>query len=337
MRRPPDFGKVFMLPLQDPFARRFHYLRLSVTDVCNFRCTYCLPDGYRPDGRKSFLGLAELRRVAAAFVAMGTGKIRLTGGEPSLRRDFDDIVASLAELPGLDKLAMTTNGYRLKERAVRWRAAGLTHLNVSIDSLDPRLFHQITGENRLAEVMAGLEAALAAGFRSVKVNTVLLRHLNDRELDDFLAWIRPLPIQLRLIELMQTGQMDERFQRHHVSGEPIKARLLHAGWQLQPRGRDDGPAQVLRHADSLGEVGLIMPYSKDFCASCNRLRISALGKLHLCLFGEGGVDLRDLLQDDADQPALMRRIRLALEEKRETHFLHQGNAGTTPHLASIGG
>ncbi|WP_042011030.1 GTP 3',8-cyclase MoaA [Aeromonas fluvialis] len=326
-----------MLPLEDGFSRRFYYLRLSITDVCNFRCTYCLPDGYRPQGRKSFLSVDEIRRVVGGFAAMGTRKVRLTGGEPSLRRDFTSIIDAVAGTPGIEKVAMTTNGYRLKERAREWFDAGLTALNVSVDSLDPRQFHQITGENKLAEVMEGIEAALAAGFTSVKINAVLLKGLNDYQLDAFLGWIRHKPIELRFIELMQTGEMDTLFQNHHVSGEQIKQRLMESGWVQQLRGKDDGPAQVFMHPESQGGVGLIMPYSKDFCAGCNRLRVSSVGKLHLCLFGDNGVELRDLLGADSQQEALQQRIRSALSGKAATHRLHEGNAGATPHLASIGG
>ncbi|WP_421217319.1 GTP 3',8-cyclase MoaA [Aeromonas enteropelogenes] len=326
-----------MSPLEDGFSRRFYYLRLSITDVCNFRCTYCLPDGYRPEGRKSFLSVDEIRRVVSGFAAMGTRKVRLTGGEPSLRRDFTSIIEAVASTPGIEKVAMTTNGYRLKERAREWFGAGLSALNVSVDSLDPRQFHQITGENKLAEVMEGIEAALAAGFKSVKINAVLLKGLNDYQLEAFLAWIKHKPIELRFIELMQTGEMDTLFQNHHVSGEQIKQRLLESGWVQQLRGKDDGPAQVFMHPESQGGVGLIMPYSKDFCAGCNRLRVSSVGKLHLCLFGDNGVELRDLLGADGQQEALQQRIRSALSGKAATHRLHEGNAGATPHLASIGG
>ncbi|RQM59443.1 GTP 3',8-cyclase MoaA [Aeromonas enteropelogenes] len=326
-----------MSPLEDGFSRRFYYLRLSITDVCNFRCTYCLPDGYRPEGRKSFLSVDEIRRVVSGFATMGTRKVRLTGGEPSLRRDFTSIIEAVASTPGIEKVAMTTNGYRLKERAREWFDAGLSALNVSVDSLDPRQFHQITGENKLVEVMEGIEAALAAGFKSVKINAVLLKGLNDYQLEAFLAWIKHKPIELRFIELMQTGEMDTLFQNHHVSGEQIKQRLLESGWVQQLRGKDDGPAQVFMHPESQGGVGLIMPYSKDFCAGCNRLRVSSVGKLHLCLFGDNGVELRDLLGADSQQEALQQRIRSALSGKAATHRLHEGNAGATPHLASIGG
>ncbi len=336
MHWPPEFGKVFMM-LQDGFSRRFHYLRLSLTEACNFRCTYCLPDGYRPDGRKSFLTVDEIRRVATTFAELGVKKIRLTGGEPSMRRDLPAIIETVANISGIENVAMTTNGYRLKERAQQWFDAGLRSLNVSIDSLDPRQFQLITGENKLAEILAGLDAAQQAGFRKIKVNTVLLKNLNDHELSQFLFWLKNQPIQLRLIELMQTGAMDARFQKHHQSGLPVKARLLREGWIQQNRELTDGPAEVFSHPDYQGQIGLIMPYSKDFCANCNRLRISSIGKLHLCLFGEEGVPLRDLLQTDEQNNELQSRILQGLTHKRETHFLHEGNSGVTQHLASIGG
>ena len=323
----------------DAWARSFYYLRLSITDVCNFRCTYCLPDGYKPGStrNKSFLSLDEIRRVTRAFTAAGTEKIRLTGGEPSMRRDFTDIIAAVRENAALRQIAVTTNGYRMARDVQSWRDAGLTHINVSVDSLDARQFHAITGQNKFAEVMAGIDAAFDAGFEKVKVNSVLMRDVNSQSLDTFLAWIRTRPIQLRFIELMETGEGGDLFRRHHISGEVIRERLIMQGWQRQPRGRSDGPAQVFRHPDYQGEVGLIMPYEKDFCASCNRLRVSATGKLHLCLFGDGGVELRDLLASDAQQGELQARIAHSLGQKKQTHFLHQGQTGITQNLSFIGG
>jgi GTP 3',8-cyclase len=325
--------------LVDSFARRFGYLRLSITDVCNFRCSYCLPNGYKPDGSRDFLSRSELLRVARSFVAMGTRKIRLTGGEPSMRRELDAILGDLRGLPGLDKLVMTTNGYRLKERAAQWRAAGLDSLNVSIDSLDPRQFRLITGENRLGEILAGLEAAWAAGFGTIKVNTVLLKGLNHHEFNDFLCWVKDQPIQLRFIELMQTGVAGDYFARHHLRGAELEQQLLRQGWQLKARAAEDGPARVYQHADYVGEVGLIMPYGAGFCDSCNRLRVSALGQLHLCLFGDGGIELRDLLGSDDPrlQQQLQLRLQQALQFKAKAHHLHEGDPGIRAHLASIGG
>ncbi|ENM3729142.1 GTP 3',8-cyclase MoaA [Vibrio cholerae] len=324
---------------EDRFQRKFYYLRLSITDVCNFKCTYCLPGGYKPsaDRSASFLTVNEIRRVVSAFAHCGTSKVRITGGEPSLRKDFGEIIHTIAQTPGIQKVATTTNGYRLAKHIAEWREAGLTQLNVSVDSLDPRMFAQITGENRFQQVMSGIDRAFDVGFEQVKVNVVLMKNLNHLELPKFMAWIKTRPIQLRFIELMQTGEMDALFARHHVSGASIRDYLLGNGWRLKARADNDGPAQVFIHPDFQGEIGLIMPYEKDFCRSCNRLRVSALGKLHLCLFGEQGIELRDLLQDDHQENALIERIQTQLQNKAETHFLHDGNSGVTPHLASIGG
>ncbi|EGQ7929943.1 GTP 3',8-cyclase MoaA [Vibrio vulnificus] len=324
---------------EDRFHRKFYYLRLSVTDVCNFKCTYCLPDGYQPSGQKnsSFLNLAEIRRVVKAFADCGTSKVRITGGEPSLRKDFTDIIHTVALTQGIKRVATTTNGYRMEKHIGEWKEAGLNQINVSVDSLDPRMFHQITGENKFHQVMSGIDRAFEVGFEQVKVNVVLMKDLNHNELPAFLHWIKHRPIQLRFIELMQTGEMDTLFQQHHVSGVAIRNHLIANGWLLKVKAANDGPAQVFVHPDYQGEIGLIMPYEKDFCASCNRLRVSAKGKLHLCLFGDRGVELRDLLQQDSQETALIERIQAELQTKSVSHFLNDGNTGMTPHLASIGG
>lgn len=324
---------------EDKFHRKFYYLRLSVTDVCNFKCTYCLPEGYKPvDGEKSsFLQLPEIKRVVKAFADCGTSKVRITGGEPSLRRDFNDIIHAVASTSGITKVATTTNGYRMAKQVGQWREAGLTHINVSVDSLSPRMFHQITGENKFEQVMAGIDKAFEVGYEQVKVNAVLMNSFNLREVPAFLNWIKDRPIQLRFIELMQTGEMDHFFQKNHVSGATIRTQLLNEGWVPKVRQANDGPAQVFVHPNYKGEIGLIMPYEKGFCETCNRLRISAKGKLHLCLFGEQGVELRDLLQEDEQEADLIARIQTQLESKSVSHHLQDGNSGATPHLASIGG
>ncbi|EPH6534848.1 GTP 3',8-cyclase MoaA [Vibrio vulnificus] len=324
---------------EDRFHRKFYYLRLSVTDVCNFKCTYCLPDGYQPSGQKnsSFLNLSEIRRVVKAFADCGTSKVRITGGEPSLRKDFTDIIHTVASTQGIKRVATTTNGYRMEKHIGEWKEAGLNQINVSMDSLDPRMFHQITGENKFHQVMSGIDRAFEVGFEQVKVNVVLMKDLNHNELPAFLHWIKHRPIQLRFIELMQTGEMDTLFQQHHVSGVAIRNHLIANGWLLKVKAANDGPAQVFVHPDYQGEIGLIMPYEKDFCASCNRLRVSAKGKLHLCLFGDRGVELRDLLQQDDQESDLIARIQSELQTKSVSHFLNEGQTGMTPHLASIGG
>ncbi|NNI19451.1 GTP 3',8-cyclase MoaA [Pasteurella multocida] len=325
-------------PLVDAFQRRYYYLRLSITDVCNFRCNYCLPNGYQPESNKpSFLTLNEIRLVVKSFANMGTEKVRITGGEPTLRKDFLPIVETIAQNPTIKQIALTTNGYRMAKDVAAWKEAGITSINVSIDSLDARMFHRITGIDKFEDIMRGLERAFEVGYQKIKVNSVLMKDLNDADFNQFLTWIKDKPIQMRFIELMQTGEMDHFFQQHHVSGQLLADKLINAGWTLQSKGLLDGPAKVFKHPDYVGEVGLIMPYEKNFCASCNRLRVSAKGKLHLCLFGEEGITLRDLLQSDDQQLQLQARISSVLQGKREHHFLHQGDSGVRANLASIGG
>ncbi len=333
-----NVGDEAVSTLIDRFRRQYTYLRLSITDVCNFKCNYCLPDGYQPPAnRPSFLTLSEIQRIATAFANLGTEKIRLTGGEPTLRKDFLEIAHTLSQTAGIRKLALTTNGYRMERDVAAWREAGITDINVSVDSLDPRQFQLITGENKLQTILKGIDKAFEVGYPKIKVNAVLMKQYTAPELDKFLKWIKDKPIQMRFIELMETGEMDNFFQAQHLSGHAVMQRLLNEGWQLQQRAMSDGPAKVLSHPDYQGEVGLIMPYEKNFCASCNRLRVSATGKLHLCLFGEEGVNIRDLLIDDNQQVQLEARLKAALQSKREHHYLHIGDSGIRNNLASIGG
>jgi len=323
--------------LHDQFGRQFSYLRLSITDVCNFRCNYCLPDGYQCESDRNFLRLDEIGRIATAFGQSGTRKIRITGGEPSLRRDLPAIIARCKQAAGIEKVAMTSNGFRLQEQVSDWHAAGLDALNISVDSLDPALFKLITGHDKLRAILAGIDKALGLGITQLKVNTVLMKALNAHQLQSYLDWVKDTPLSLRFIELMQTGDNQSFFDQHHVAGESIKQTLLQSGWTQRLPGRDAGPAQEFTHPEYAGSIGLIMPYAKDFCASCNRLRISAKGKLHLCLFGEQGYDLRQLLQSDQQQTELCHYLQTQLAEKKASHFLHQGNSGSTRHLAMLGG
>lgn len=323
--------------LADGFGRRFPYLRLSVTDVCNFRCSYCLPDGYKKSGCDPFLSAEEIIRLVRAFAGLGVWKIRLTGGEPTVRPDFVAIARAVADVPGIRKLAFTTNGYRLPERAQDYYDAGLRAINISIDSLKPEQFKKITGHDRLEEVLDGVKASFDAGFESVKINTVLLKGLNDGELDRFIDFVADKPLSLRFIELMRTGDNQDYFKTHHLPGEAVTEKLLERGWRVTPRKEGAGPAIEFEHQQSKGRIGLIAPYSKDFCKSCNRLRVSAKGALHLCLFGEGGYSLRDLLQNDSQIEELQEKIMGLMNFKRSAHFLHQDNSGVRDHLASIGG
>ncbi|MCK7593185.1 GTP 3',8-cyclase MoaA [Pseudomarimonas salicorniae] len=326
-----------MTLLADRHGRQFPYLRLSLLDACNFRCSYCLPEGYHGCGTQGVLGLDEIRRLLAAFACVGLRKLRLTGGEPTLRRDLLPIIELAAATPGLERLAMTTNGILLEKRSADWRAAGLDALNISLDSLDAARFEAITGSPAHASILRGIESSLRLGFASVKLNAVLLRGLNDDELPSWLDYLRERPVSVRFIELMQTGDNAEYFSRHHLRAEALEAQLGEAGWVLQPRPPTAGPAREYAHPDFAGRIGVIAPYSKDFCAGCNRLRVTATGDLRLCLFGEFGIPLRPLLQDDADREALVGRLTGQLALKTAGHGLHEGHTGLTPHLASIGG
>jgi GTP 3',8-cyclase len=334
----PDLDKVFNVYMQlvDYYQRRFQYLRLSITELCNFQCQYCLPYGYQPKKGHNFLSLSEIDHVVATFTELGVSKIRLTGGEPTLRRDFVDILSLISSYSSVKELAITTNGSRLLKNIHHWHQAGLNAINISIDSFSPHLFKLITGQDKLKELMQCVEKSLEVGIKKVKINTVLMKNMNDN-LDDYLSWIKDKPVELRFIELMETGESSDVFNRYHLSGHVIEAQLIAQGWQLQLKNPLSGPAKVYAHSDYQGKIGLIMPYSKDFCKSCNRLRVSSIGKLHYCLFGEAAVDLRDLLQSSAQKQQLITRIFASLKIKPEKHLLHVHNVGMTGNLSYIGG
>jgi cyclic pyranopterin phosphate synthase len=326
------------LALSDGHGRRFEYLRLSLTDVCNFRCSYCLPDGYRKaKGAPANLSVDEIRRLVTAFAALGLWKVRLTGGEPTLRREFLEIAQAVSGVEGIRHMAMTTNGYRLAERAQSYADAGIGAINVSMDSLKPVRFRDITGHDRLSEILRGIDVCRQAGIKSVKLNSVLLKGLNDDELDDFIAVVAEQDLTLRFIEVMRTNDNPGYFAAHHLPGTFVSDRLQTLGWQRLKRKAGAGPAIEYANPQGSGRIGIIAPYSKDFCASCNRLRVSATGKLHLCLFGDAGIDLRPLLQRDGQRDELVERLQRLVATKAPAHLLHQGNSGATPHLASIGG
>ena len=321
----------------DGYGRRFRYLRLSVTDVCNFRCTYCLPNGWKRDGPLDFLSAREIEHLVRAFAGMGLAKVRLTGGEPSVRKDFTQIIARVASIQTVSKVATTTNGWNLSKRIDDWVEAGLTHLNISIDALDRATFHHITGHDRLPSVIEGLDKALAHPLKAVKVNAVLLRDSLEGGFRSWTDFIKDRPIAVRFIELMRTGDNADFFADQHVGGGALRDWLDQNGWVQRGRDVDDGPAVEYVHPDFRGRIGLIAPYAPGFCDSCNRLRVTARGQLRLCLFGTGGLDLRDLLQSGDDLEALQARIQSSLLGKRASHRLLDANPGTTLNLAQTGG
>ena len=325
--------------LMDRFGRRFEYLRLSITDVCNFKCQYCLPDGYQCESPRAFLSVEELGLIVESFARMGTKKVRITGGEPSLRKDLIQIIRQTAAVPGIEQVAITTNGFKLERDLDAWVEAGLTSLNVSVDSVDPRQFMQITGDGRLQSILNGVSKAIDMGLQ-VKLNAVLLRSLSQTQVPEFLAFVKHHNVTLRFIELMQTGDNQVYFDSEHLSGADIEKQLQDMQWQRKTKAQWAGPAKVYRHDDYQGRIGLIMPYSKDFCADCNRLRISSLGKLHLCLFAEKGLDLRPKVAESlkaGDPTILMQEIQSLMGQKEATHYLGEGYTGATQHLAMLGG
>lgn len=322
--------------LTDKYSRRFNYLRLSITESCNFRCNYCLPDGPDCSSRKEELTLPEIQRVVTAFAMSGTKKVRITGGEPALRKDLTDIIRICKQTPGIEQVAMTTNGYRLERDHDAWVAAGLDAINVSADSLNPGTFQMITGDSRLPSIMRGIDQALEKGHLKVKINAVLLRDYNASELPEFLQYIKGKNVSLRFIELMQTGDNRAYYKRNHVSGQSVKEHLLANGWEQIIRPITAGPAQEFSHPDYQGNMGLIMPYSKDFCDDCNRLRVSSRGQLFMCLFAEQHNNLRDYLQEDNPE-ALIEHMQQVLQGKAASHYLHEEFTGSTRHLAMIGG
>lgn len=343
IRRPPELGKAktmnaILPPLMDQYQRRFTYLRLSVTDQCNFRCNYCLPDGYCADtsAQNPFLTTEEIRKLAESFALAGTRKIRITGGEPTLRKDLAEIISICKQTPGIEEVALTTNAYNLPKQLDRYIEAGLDSLNISADSLRPESFHLITGHNKLQQVMDSVDMALERGMAKVKINAVLMKEYNYSEWSTFLNFLKNKPVSLRFIELMRTNDNVDFFNAQHVSGEIIQERLQETGWIPVIREAHAGPAKEFAHPEYAGKVGLIMPYSKDFCNSCNRLRVSSEGNLHLCLFADENTSLRDKLAIDSPLEVAQYIQELVLG-KKAAHALHEEASGSTRHLAMLGG
>lgn len=323
-----------MTTLIDPHNRRLTYLRLSVTDLCNYRCSYCLPNGYQGKAKPDELTLPEIHTIAAAFAQSGTRKVRLTGGEATLRQDLPDIIAAIRAQPQIESIALTTNGHRLDKNFPVYRAAGLTKINISLDSFNPETFHKITGKDQSQTILRDIETILNTGFTSIKINTLLLREHAQETLRDALDYIRSRPIALRFIELMQTGDNSAYFQQHHQNALQLEQNLIQQGWQLQPRQPHAGPAREYSHPDYVGNIGIIAPYSQDFCTTCNRLRITAQGKMHLCLFGSVAHDLRPYLHDVG---SLKTQLAQLVQQKPEHHYLHNKKVGLITNLSMTGG
>jgi cyclic pyranopterin phosphate synthase len=327
-----------MNTLRDSFGRRFTYLRLSIIDACNFSCTYCLPGGYKKaSGEAPYLSPFEIQNLITAFAEMGTVKVRLTGGEPTLRNDFLEIARMIQNISGIEKIALSTNAYRLKELAPDLKSAGISSLNISIDSLDPEVFYKITKTHQLEHIINGIRTALESGFDEIKINAVLMKNLTDHSYLSFLDWVKTEPVVVRFIELMPTLENKKLFQEHHMSANNLRDDLLLRGWQSKIRGLSDGPAEEFTHKDYRGRMGLIAPYAQDFCSNCNRLRVTSRGDLRLCLFGEGNHSLRDLLQSPDQKEELQMRLVSFLQKKEISHYLPEGKYGNNFSFSSMGG
>ncbi|HET8732074.1 MAG TPA: GTP 3',8-cyclase MoaA [Moraxellaceae bacterium] len=310
-----------MTVLTDSFERRIRYLRLSVTDRCDLRCVYCMAEEMTFLPRAEVLSLEELARIARVFVRLGVEKIRLTGGEPLVRQNLPWLVRELSSLPGLRELALTTNGMRLAESAADLRAAGLHRLNVSIDSLDPDRFRALTRVGDLARVLSGLEAAREAGFTRIKLNSVVLRGRNDDEVESLVEFARSHECDISFIEEMPLGAIDDHDRSlTYVPSDEILARLSARHSLVPSTESTGGPSRYYRLGDSETRVGFISPHSHNFCASCNRVRVTVEGRLLLCLGNEHSLDLRHLMRHEgADDDALSEAIIAAMALKPERH------------------
>jgi cyclic pyranopterin phosphate synthase len=327
--------------LIDSFGRRLTYLRVSVTDRCNLRCTYCLPaDAAFPFGDRDFLSAAEIETLVGALARLGIRRVRLTGGEPLLRRDILDIARRVKALPGIEDLALSTNGTELERLAPALKEAGVDRVNVSLDSLDPDTFREITRNGDIEQVWRGIEAALAAGLHPVKLNAVLLSQSNLDDVDRLVRLTLEKPLSIRFIEMMPTASNKHLQPAEYVSCDAIRARIEERFGALEAAGllaARTGPAKAFRLPGAQGEVGFITPLSHTFCAECNRLRLTARGELRLCLFADRIYPLRHLLAEPNADAALEAEILRVLAEKPAEHMLTQGNYGNLVSFMQIGG
>jgi cyclic pyranopterin phosphate synthase len=294
--------------VQDGFSRNLNYLRLSITDRCNLRCFYCTPpEGFVKLPAPEILRYEEFLRLAGVAAAAGIRKIRVTGGEPLLRRDVVDFLAGLKRVPGLQEVCLTTNGVRLADMARALYDTGLRHLNLSLDTLQRERYRELTGSDNLPEVLAGLERARDLGFQPLKINCVVLKGLNDDEVLDFARLAQKYPFQVRFIEFMPTVP-GERWAKHFLPMTEVRRRLAPLG-PLEPVAGTEtaGPARIFRLPGFLGQVGFISPVSQHQCSSCNRLRLTASGGLRPCLFAETEVDLKGPLRR-GESDAFLRQL-----------------------------
>jgi cyclic pyranopterin phosphate synthase len=323
--------------VKDAFGRSIEYLRISVTDRCNFRCLYCMPEeGLQWLPRGEILSYEEIAEVVRQLAPLGLRRLRLTGGEPTIRPELTKLVAMLRAIPGIEDIALSTNGSRFPELAPGLKAAGLDRVNVSVDSLRPGRVRDIARRTVPTPPIDALRAATRAGLSPVKVNVVVMRGINDDEIVDFARLTLEHEWHVRFIELMPVGDMRGATWEHVVPSDEILDRLSALGPMTPCDGpaRGNGPAVYHRYAGAPGTVGVITPMTHTYCASCNRVRLTADGRLRTCLFGDAEVNLRDALRaGEALEPLFVR----ALEEKPKEHALLQMQVGGLKALSQVGG
>ncbi|MCL0056776.1 GTP 3',8-cyclase MoaA [Dehalococcoidia bacterium] len=345
-----------MTGLSDFFNRPINYLRISVTDRCNLRCVYCMPlEGVAPLPHGEILSYEEICLVARAASELGISKVRLTGGEPLVRAHLSSLIGMLAEVEGIDDLSLTTNGVLLSRYARELKAAGLKRVNISLDSLQPDRFEQITRIGKLEDTLLGIEAAQAAGLQPIKINMVVMGGVNDDEIADFARLTREEGWHVRFIEFMPIGGLqttDYRLQTSDYGLQTTDSRLqteelvpiseiverIESLGILEPRSLDgNGPARYFHLPHAKGTIGFISPVSEHFCFKCNRLRLTAEGKLRSCLLADEEIDLREPLRRGASVDELKRLIEQATEAKPEGHKLECGTTARNRTMCQIGG
>lgn len=326
--------------LADSFNRPITYLRISVTDKCNLRCVYCMPEEGLPWlAKREILSYEEITSLVRAAAAAGVRSIRISGGEPLIRRNLDRLVASIAAIPGIDDIALSTNALLLEEQIAALKAAGLRRVNVSLDTLDEARFARIARRPGLDRVLAGIDAAIAHGMAPVKVNVVVMRGENDDEIAAFARWTRERAVFVRFIELMPVHENLGIAKSAYISSDEILERVAGIGdIQAVPGPVGNGPARYFAFAGAPGAVGVISPLSHDYCERCNRVRLTADGRLRLCLFGDHAVDLRTPLRSGASEDDLAGIMRSAMFIKPERHHLRLGETASRMRAFSeIGG
>lgn len=322
--------------LIDQHGRRIDYVRLSVTDRCDLRCSYCMPEGFKGfEEPEHWLDFDEIERLIGAFARLGVRRIRLTGGEPLLRRNIAELATRIAALPGIEDLSLSTNATQLDRHAQALKAAGVTRLNVSLDSLQQARVEKINGRDVLAKVMTGLAAAEDAGFSPIKLNMVVLAGTNDDEIDAMVAFCMARGFVLRLIESMPMGETGRNAE--YLDLQPVKERLRRQFKLVETSLPGAGPARYLGTPDGRFNVGFITPISQHFCETCNRVRIAVDGTAYLCLGQEEKFEFRPMLRGGCSDAELEAAIRTAIDLKPERHEFREAPAKIVRFMSMTGG